>query len=100
MIFIINDKKYDTEKMQEIAEVKKWYRVDDAFTNMLFQGKEVGRDYLCTLWKSDKGNWLLTHETDYYRNKGEAIDEEEAKTLLSHYALDKYEELFGEIPEA
>ena len=42
----------------------------------------------------------MTHETDYYRNKGEAIDEEEAKTLLSHYALDKYEELFGEIPEA
>lgn len=31
---------------------------------------------------------------------GEAIEEDEAKRLLMQYAPDKYEELFGEIPEA
>lgn len=41
----------------------------------------------------------MTHEADY-RNKGEAIEEDEAKRLLMQYAPDKYEELFEEIPEA
>lgn len=30
----------------------------------------------------------------------EAIKEDEAKELLLEYAIDKYEELFGKIPEA
>jgi hypothetical protein len=51
------------------------------------------------LWKSKKGKWLLTHGVDY-TNKGEAIEEDEAKQLLMQYAPDKYEELFEEIPEA
>ena len=99
MRFIINGLKYETDKMEEIATVKKWYRITNALVNAIYGGKDVGHDYICTLWKSKKGKWLLTHEADYM-NKGEAIEEDEAKRLLMQYAPDKYEELFEEIPEA
>ena len=98
MRFIINGLKYETDKMEEIATVKKWYRSTNAFVNAIC-GKDSGQVYICTLWKSKKGKWLLTHEADYTK-KGEAIEEDEAKQLLMQYAPDKYEELFEEIPEA
>lgn len=100
MRFIINGLKYETDNMEEVAEVRKWYRVNDFITNLMYPGKKMGRVHQCTLWKSRKGNWLLTHEEDYCKNYGEAIEEDEAKRLLMQYAPDKYEELFGEIPEA
>lgn len=99
MIFIIKGMKYDTDKMEKVADVKKWYRVDNLFAHALYGGQEVGRYYKCELWKSKKGNWLLTHEYDY-TVLGEAIGESEAKELLLRYAPDEYEELFEEIPEA
>lgn len=99
MKFIINGLKYETDKMEEIAKVKKWYRIINAFVSAFYGGNDVGNYYTCTLWKSKKGNWLLTHEENY-TNKGEAIDEDEAKRLLMTYASAKYEELFGEIPDA
>lgn len=99
MIFIIKGLKYDTEKMKLIADVKKWYSFDNSLLNN-FVGKEVGKEYKCHLWRSKKGNWLLTHERDYGEKAGEAIEEEEAKKLLLRYAPSKYEELFEEIPEA
>lgn len=99
MRFIINGLKYETDNMEEIATVKKWYRITNALVNAIYGGQDVGHDYICTLWKSKNGNWLLTHEDDYI-NKGEAIEEDEAKQLLMQYAPDKYEELFEEIPEA
>lgn len=77
MVFIIHDMKYDTEKMEHISDVKKWYSFNSSFF-----GKEVGRTYSCQLWKSKKGNWLLTHEIDYEEKVGEAIKENEAKVLL------------------
>lgn len=99
MKFIINGFKYETGNMEEIAKVKKWYRTTNALVSTIYGGNDVGYDYICTLWKSKKGNWLLTHE-EYYTNKGEAIDETEAKQLLMKYAPYKYEELFEKIPEA
>ena len=69
-------------------------------TRSMYPGKEVGRTYPCELWKSAKGNWLLTHEEDYSTEYGEAIQEEEAKSLLMRYATDIYEKMFGELPEA
>ena len=99
MRFIINGLKYETDNMAEIANVKKWYRSTNALLNAIYGGNDIGHEYICTLWKSKKGNWLLTHEADY-TNKGEAIEEDEAKQLLMKYAPDKYEELFEEIPEA
>lgn len=99
MKFIINGLKYETDNMEEIANVKKWYRTSSAIIKAIYGNNDVGHDYICTLWRSKKGNWLLTHEEDYTK-KGEAIDEDEAKQLLMKYAPDKYEELFEEIPEA
>lgn len=99
MLFIINGMKYNTDNMEKVADVKKWYRIDNIFTQAAYQGKEVGRNYDCELWKSQKGNWLLTHKPDY-KVVGQAITEEEAKELLMRYAPDIYEKEFEEIPEA
>lgn len=97
MRFIINGMKYDTNKMEKIANVKKWYATSNALIRGIYG--DVGNEYICELWKSSKGNWLLTHDQDY-SSRGEAIEEDEAKKLLMRYAPDKYEELFEEIPDA
>lgn len=99
MKFIINKMKYDTEKMEKVAKVKKWYKVENIFTRALYGDKEVGMYYECDLWKSKKGNWLVTHENDY-KTFAEAINEKEAKDLMMKYATDDYEKMFGDIPEA
>lgn len=54
MLFIINGMKYNTDNMEKVADVKKWYRIDNIFTQAAYQGKEVGRNYDCELWKSQK----------------------------------------------
>lgn len=100
MKFVINGMKYDTDKMGCVAKVQKWYKNDSALTQIMFPGHEVGRTYSCELWKSEKGNWLLTHEEDFQKKYGEAIGEEEAKELLMRYASAVYERMFGELPEA
>lgn len=100
MKFVINGMKYDTDKMERMAKVQKWYKNDSALTQIMFPGKEVGRTYSCELWKSEKGNWLLTHEEDFQKKYGEAIGKEEAKELLMRYASAVYERMFGELPEA
>ena len=100
MKFVINGMKYDTDKMERMAKVQKWYKNDSALIQIMFPEQEVGRTYSCELWKSEKGNWLLTHEMDYSKSMGEAITEEKAKELLMRYATPIYEEMFGELPEA
>ena len=99
MEFVIKGMKYNTEKMEKVAEVKKWYPINSIVLRSLYPGKEVGRTYPCELWKSAKGNWLLTHEEDF-STCGEAIQKEEAKSLLMRYATGIYEKMFGELPEA
>ena len=100
MQFVINGMKYNTENMEEVAEVRKWYRVNNFFFSAMCTGKEIGREYQCKLWKSAKGNWLLTHERDYGEIFGEAIQEEEAKKLLMKYATAIYETMYEKLPEA
>ena len=97
---MIGGMKYDTDKMERVAAVRKWYKNDSPLMSAVFRGQEVGKTYDCELWKSEKGNWLLTHEGDFQKKYGEAIEEEEAKTLLMHYATETYENMFGELPEA
>ena len=53
MQFVIQGMKYDTEKMQKVATVKKWYREDTFLNRAMFPGQEVGRTHKCELWKSD-----------------------------------------------
>lgn len=100
MQFAIKGMKYNTDNMENVAKVKKWYQIDNIWTRAAYPGKEVGRVYECELWKSEKGNWLLTHEVDYSKVMGEAITEEEARELLMRFATPIYESLFGELPEA
>ena len=73
MQFVIKGMKYNTDNMENVAKVKKWYQIDNIWTRAAYPGKEVGRVYECELWKSEKGNWLLTHEVDYSKAMGEAI---------------------------
>lgn len=96
MIFVIDNLKYDTDKMELISEKCEYFytwvfMLTD--TKMSSPGKDV------KLWKSKKGNWLLTYRTDYV-SKGVKLLEEDVKKLLLEYDLQKYEELFGELEEA
>lgn len=96
MIFVIDNLKYDTDKMELISD-KCEYTYTWTFiltnTKMSSYGKDV------KLWKSKKGRWLLTYHTGCY-SEGVKLLEEEVKKLLLRYDLQKYEELFGELKEA
>lgn len=96
MRFVINNKVYDTEKMEHIGNVKKWYR-NDFFSAIMHE--ERGMVKSCKLYRSVKGNYLLTHEDAGYIF-GEAINEDKAKNLLMHHDYDNYCKLFGELEEA
>lgn len=99
MIFIINNKKYDTQKMRKVATVEKWYEVRSSFMSSLF-GEKVGRIYSCDLLKTEKGNFLLTHTEDFGKVYAEAITEEEAKRLMLQWDYKAYEGMYGEVQEA
>lgn len=94
MKFVIQGLKYDTDKMKKIANVKKWYETNSPLVKAIYGNREVGTTYDCELWRSEKGNWLLTHTEDYNTKVGHAITEEEAKSLLMRYAPDIYETEF------
>ena len=96
MIFVIDKLKYDTDKMELISE-KCRYSYTWVFTLTNIEMSSYGKDV--KLWKSKKGNWLLTYRTDY-SSRGVKLLEEEVKKLLLKYDLQKYEELFGELEEA
>ena len=95
MIFVIDNLKYDTDKMELISEKCKYtYTWIFTLTNteMRIYGKDV------KLWKSKKGNWLLTYRTDY-DSRGVKLLDKDVKKLLLKYDLQKYEELFGKLDE-
>ena len=94
MIFVIKKLKYDTDKMKLISE-RCSYSYESIFLGRTF--RYSGRNV--KLWKSDKGNWLLTYETDY-AVYGKAITENEAGDLLLKYDVERYEEIFGKLEEA
>ena len=96
MIFIIDNLKYDTHKMELISEKCEYiytWTLTLINTRMSTYGKDV------KLWKSKKGNWLLTYSTDY-GSKGVKLFEKDVRKLLLKYDLPKYEELFGELEDA
>lgn len=96
MIFVIDNLKYDTNKLELISE-KCQYFYTWVFTLTNTKMSSYGKDV--KLWKSKKGNWLLTYRTDY-ASKAVKLLEEDVKKLLLKYDLQKYEELFGELEEA
>lgn len=96
--FIIKNKVYDTSKMTLIGRVKKWYEYKGYFMKRIY-GEGYGAKYDCDLYRSEKGNWLLVHDGEGLCI-GEAISEEEAKSLLMKYDYDVYAKEYGELEEA
>lgn len=96
--FVINKKLYDTEKMVFIGDVSKSYKLTSYLEQQLF-GQGVMRSFTCKLYRSAKGNWLLTR---IYNGDelGEAITEIEAEQLLMKSNYDAYVKIFGELEEA
>jgi hypothetical protein len=89
MIFVIDNLKYDTDKMELISEKCDY---NDNCIFQIFQTK---------IWRSKKGNWLVTYTKPFSSTIfAESLTESEVKCLLLKYDLSKYEELFGKIEEA
>lgn len=93
MIFVINNLKYDTDKMRLISD-KCEHQWTGPYTGIEYDAKDV------RLFKSVKGNWLLVYKANYSNEIGRALTEEEAKQLLLNYDLEVYEKLFGKLEEA
>lgn len=95
MLFVINNLKYDTDKMELVSDKIKYTYTWTSIIGM--EMKSSGKDV--KLFRSKKNNWLLTYRTDY-DSRAKALNEAECKELLLRYDLEKYEELFGELEEA
>ena len=95
MIFVINDLKYDTDKMELISEkCKHTYTYTMCGYGFYSYGQDV------QLWRSVRGRWLLTYTRGYSTTYAKTLTEQEAKNMLKKYDLYRYEELFGELEEA
>ena len=95
MIVVINDLKYDTDKMELISEKCKY-----TYSYTLFESKFYAYGKDVQLWRSVYGRWLLTYNRGFSTMYAETLTEQEAKNLLQKYDLNKYEELFGPLEEA
>jgi hypothetical protein len=100
MIFVIDNLKYDTDKMELISDKCK-YQVSIK-NNLLYVTSSFRENVLdVKLWKSAKGRWLITYKRQgYVKYSAQSLTETEVKDLLITYDLPKYEELFGELEEA
>ena len=95
MIFVINDLKYDTDKMELISEKCEYAYMCKMFgSEFCSYGKDV------QIWRSVHGRWLLTYNRGLSTAYAKTLTEQEVKNLLKKYDLDRYEELFGELEEA
>ena len=95
MIFVINDLKYDTDKMELVSEKCEYIYIYTMFGSE-FRG--YGKDV--QLWKSVRGRWLLTYNRGLSTMYAVTLTEQDAKNLLKKYDLNRYEELFGPLEEA
>lgn len=80
MIFIIEGKKYDTEKAEKLAVFKQPFI-----------------DYV--LYKTKKGNYFLVFIPMAGKHYAMTIKKSEAKEIVEKEKPELYEELFGEIEE-
>lgn len=55
MQFVINGMKYETDNMEMVAEVKKWYRVDNTLTRAMYPGKELDGNMRASCGNLQKG---------------------------------------------
>ena len=95
MIFVINDLKYDTDKMELISK-----KCEHTYTYTMLGSEFRALGQAVQLWRSVRGRWLLTYTRGYSTVYAKTLTEQEAKNLLKKCDLDKYEELFGKLEEA
>lgn len=55
MQFVINGMKYETDNMEMVAEVKKWYKVDTILTRAMHPGKELDGNMRASCGNLQKG---------------------------------------------
>lgn len=99
MIFIIDNLKYDTDKMEIVSRkcIFKYIKYTSEFNGDFFD--IYSRETI--LWKSKKGNWLVTYKKGSSSTVyAEALTISQAKSLLLQYDIETYEKIFGEIEEA
>lgn len=95
MIFIIEDKGYDTEKSEKIVGYYKSYPME------LLTGYIVYIRRKTTLYRTDKGNWFSVSEGDREKYQGYRETEDSVKELLKQLTeRDLYSRYFGELEEA
>lgn len=95
MLVVINNLKYDTDKM-DLVSTKCEYTCVITYLGTRFgyiNGKNV------KIFKSLKNNWLLTYEA-LHKENAVALSEEKAKRYLMRYDLKAYEKFFRELEEA
>ena len=84
MIYVFDNLKYDTDKM-DLISTKCIYAL-----NIIYRPVDV------SLYKSINGRWLIV----FKQGGALAIDEETAKHMLLKCDLNTYEKIFGELEEA
>ncbi len=93
--FIIQNMIYDTKAMEYIGKVKKCYTIRRFLGTCSYVSI-----FICKLYRSSKGNFLLVHKEWPGIYRGKAINEAEAKTLLLENDYNKYSELYGPLKDA
>ena len=84
MVYVFNNLKYDTDKMNCIS------------TKCMHTLNILGPTVNVKLYKSLKGRWLII----FKQGGALAINEEKAKHMLLKYDINTYEKIFGELEEA
>ena len=94
MICVINQIKYDTDKMEMVSDkIRCEYKLRFLSHSYWRDGKNV------RLWRSHKGRWLMTYDSDS-NSYAMPMTETQAKEKLMMYDIATYERLFGELEEA
>lgn len=93
MKFIVNNKIYDTDKAELIAE---GYRKVTEHSYVF--GCDIYPERMNQLYKTAKGAYFFTWEYSL-ANRMQLVTEDEAKSWLMRADYSKYAELFGELEE-
>ena len=93
MRFIVNNKIYDTDKAELLAE-----GIYEVREPSIFKGFDTVCKCKSKLYKTQKGTYYFVYE---YKLSHciELVTEDEAKSWLMHADYSKYAELFGELEE-
>lgn len=102
MIFVVNNKKYDTDNMTKISNkcriyVSAWNYYPPPY--YLFFHSFGGLKCFCDLYLSVKGRYVVTYKDYTGTIKAKIIKEREVKELLKEYDILMYEKFFGVIEE-